>query len=511
MSVPNLEGLTPDKALSHIAHLTDLSLDLGKTEGLQHSIQLSEELQKRELNSEHLALSHYFLANAHADIRKLSIAGTDKSWEWEQEEIEREIFHLRTALQTGRQSLPDVRMCQILTNLGNVVDEIGRFVEAIEYWDKALDRLPSFPMARGNRGFGFTHYARSLYDPGHQAVFLKFSHTDLNEALSSQNLHESAKATFSGTLEWIESVISPEKINQDMESFSLGRSKIEKSYRQWCLNESLFLNPLNDLGPYPIAANDVLGLSSIVVDLGEGPYYPGFFSQMKQEFVSARYLFFEGINAGKPHFSDKGVRLVNTLDYPSYSLAVEKMKIAFRIAYSLFDKIAFFLNHYMRLSIPERWVSFRTIWYVSQSRDKGLRNEFKDRKNWPLRGLFWLSKDLYEDKPGFKESIEPDAQELNAIRNHLEHKYLKLHDDFWPGPPDDDDEISLALADTMAFSMYRRDFEEKALRLIKMARAALIYLSLSIHREEQMRKKVRNPDAVVPGMMMDVWEDNLKF
>ena len=101
MSVKNLEGLSSENALSHISHLTDLSFDLGKTEGLLHSIKLSDELQKLELNDEQLALSHYFLANAYADIRRLSKAGTEKSWEWEQEEVEKEIYHLRTALRTG--------------------------------------------------------------------------------------------------------------------------------------------------------------------------------------------------------------------------------------------------------------------------------------------------------------------------------------------------------------------------------------------------------------------------
>jgi hypothetical protein len=231
---------------------------------------------------------------------------------------------------------------------------------------------------------------------------------------------------------------------------------------------------------------------------------------MKQEFVSARYLYYEGINPERGHFSDKEVVLFNTLDYPSYSLAVEKMKASFRTAYSLLDKIAYFLNHYLQLSIPEKQVSFRTFWYESQNKRNGLRKDFQQRRNWPLRGLFWLSKDLYEDKPGFKESIEPDAQELNDIRNHLEHKYLKTHEDLWPGPPAHDDEISRALADTLAFSIYRQDFKEKTLRLIKMARAALIYLSLAIHSEEKRRAKERGPDVFIPGMPMDVWEDDWK-
>jgi len=295
-----------------------------------------------------------------------------------------------------------------------------------------------------------------------------------------------------------------------MESFSLGDSNDEINYRKWCLRNRLFLNPLNDLGPYPIAATDVFSLPSVVVDIGEGPYYPGYFNQMKQEFASARYLYYEGITADEPHFSDKEVKLVNTLDYPSYALAVEKMKASFRMAYSLFDKIAFFLNHYLKLSIPERRVSFRTIWYESQSREKGLRADFQQRQNWPLRGLFWLSKDLYEDKPGFKESIQPDAQELNEIRNHLEHKYLKLHEDMWYEPSEREHDVFKALADTLAFSMYRRDFEEKALRLIKMVRAGLIYLSLSIHWEERERARQRDPEVFVPGMPMDIWEDEWK-
>ncbi|MBW1999918.1 MAG: hypothetical protein JRJ29_18400 [Deltaproteobacteria bacterium] len=58
--------------------------------------------------------------------------------------------------------------------------------------------------------------------------------------------------------------------------------------------------------------------------------------------------------------------------------------------------------------------------------------------------------------------------------------------------------------------MYRRDFQEKALRLIKMVRAALVYLSLSIHWEEQKRKKERGPEAIVPGMPLGIWEDEWK-
>jgi hypothetical protein len=114
---------------------------------------------------------------------------------------------------------------------------------------------------------------------------------------------------------------------------------------------------------------------------------------MKQEFVSARWLLYEGLNARTTHFSDRQVTLYNTLDYPSYGLGVERLKAAYRIAYSLLDKIAFFLNDYAKLNINERQIYFRTIWYENCDRNNPIRPIFEQSKNWPLRGLFWLSKD----------------------------------------------------------------------------------------------------------------------
>ena len=92
-------------------------------------------------------------------------------------------------------------------------------------------------------------------------------------------------------------------------------------------------------------------------------------------------------------------------------------------------------------------MSFRSLWYERQNRAKGLRPDFDALDNWPLRGLFWLSKDLYEDQPGFRESMDPSGEDLAKIRNHLEHRYLKLHDSLWGGRTDNTDELKAGLAD----------------------------------------------------------------
>lgn len=508
MSITTLKDISTDKALEIIAQLTDVSFDLQRIEGAEHAIELSDELQLRDLTSLQLSELYYYLANAWANIRTLSRRGTELAWDWQQDELDKEIFYLRKAIQSDNfMELSDESACKIYTNLGNILDHVGRFVEAIEYWDRALSRSPSFAMARGNKGFCLTLYANVLYDQGHRPIFLKSAHVNLKEALSHP-LQDDARDQFNDIRIKIESVLPAELLNQNcvLHNFPCGSSEQEIRYRQWCLRNRLFLNPLNDLGHYSIAACDVLSTPSITVSRGCGPYYQGFFNQMKQEFISARYLCYEGISEKETHFSDREVLLINTLDYPAYSLAVEKVKIAFRTVYSIFDKIAYFLNHYLQLSIPEKRITFRTFWYELQSKEKGLKKSFQKLQNWPLRGLFWLSRDLYEEKSGFRAAIEPDAQELSDIRNHLEHKYLKLHDDLWLGKRYKKKK-SVALEDTLAFSIYRLEFEAKTLRLMKMVRAALIYLSLGIHYEEQQRMK---DDSPVGKVVLDVWEDDWK-
>lgn len=512
MQTETIGALGSDAALDHISLLTDLSWDLREPEGLERAIQLGEELRRQALSPSQLATSHYVSANAWASLRALRVSQSADHWEWEQPETEKEIIHLRHALQGEEDpGLPRQRLCQILTNLANALDRVGRFVEALEYWDRALALQPSFAMALGNKGIALTHYALALYDEGHACLLLKRAHAHLVAALNRE-LHAEPRAGFEAKRSWIESVLSSECVAEtvDIDRFSLGSCRQEVRYRRWCLSRRLFLNPLNDLGPHSIAARDVLTSPSIAVGLREGPYYHGFFNQMKQEFVSARYLYYEAAEARVVHFSDRDVLLYNTLDYPAYSLSVEKAKAAFRMVYSLLDKMAFFLNHYLSLAIPDRRVTFRALWYEGEQRRKGVRTDLEGRDNWPLRGLFWLSKDLFEARHGFRECLEPDARDLQEVRNHLEHKYLKLHEDPWPGPPDPSDEAAAALADTLAFSLRRADFEAKVLRLLKAARAALIYLSLAVHREEQFRASQRPAQAIVPPLALQLWEDDWK-
>ena len=509
-TLKTLKGMTAENALKHIGQLVDLSCDLKKRDGLERAIELAKELRANKTTKNQETLLDYFTANAWAGLRRLASTDGRTPWDWQQKEMENELFHLRSAIQSdGFKTLDEVWRCQILTNLANLYDSIGRFIEALDYWGQVLETNPSFGMARGNRGIALGSITRFLYDQGHAGMFLTRAYEEIQAALHEQKyLQADAAKALNEYLAKIDAVLTKHANLRaaQLDSSSLGQSEDEIAYRKWCLKECLFLNPLNDLELCSVAARDVLMLPTIVTRVDEGPNHLGFYNQMKQEFVSARYIYYEGLRSQSAHYSDREVMLYDTLDYPCYSLAVEKIKVAFRAAYSLLDKTSYFLNDYLKLGIAERDVNFKTFWYAARDKKKGLRSEFQKCENWPLRGLFWLSQDLYNDSPGFRGHVEPQAQKLYEIRQHLEHKYLKLHEH---GTPDSSSDIK-GQDDTLALRIGRKDFEVKTLQLLKMVRASLIYLSLAVHQEERSRNKARGLGKVVP-IKLPNYDDKYKI
>ena len=261
------------------------------------------------------------------------------------------------------------------------------------------------------------------------------------------------------------------------------------------------LNPLNDLGSHRIANRDVLMMPSFKTKANEPPALVGFFNQLKQEYASARWLLYEGTQAEKVHFSDREVLLYNTLDYSCHALSVEKTKIAFRMAYSLFDKLAFFLNEYLHLGIMDRDVYFKTIWYRHRSaKPFPLRADFANLDNWPFRGLFWLAKDLFDEQ--YSDVIEPEARDFYLIRNRLEHSGLRVYEDFAAGLSPDLEIFS----NRLAYSITRGNLNSKTLRLFKLVRAAMIYVLLGMHREEA-RKAHKQTTPAFPMEMTTLKDD----
>ncbi|MGB0694875.1 MAG: LA2681 family HEPN domain-containing protein [Rhodospirillaceae bacterium] len=513
-----INQLSCKDALMTIAHVIDRAFNLQDSVATSQAFKALDAMEQRDLTSEQQVLVHYFRANAWEN----TALNKEKNytWEWENVERQNQLLELRRAAHhKDFDKLDSIRKCQILTNLGNNLSAVGRFIEAIEVWDKALNINPEFAMAHGNRANGLLFYARSLFDPGHRSVLclaamdafgsasgkLAFFENDPNDELRKRfsDLKDQTTAMFDEA--------STRRIyEKGYENPDWGSTEEEATYRKWTLRNRLFINPLNDLGENPISSSDVLTPPYITesnddvyrVESGP-PAIFGMYNQLKQEFISARHLYYEGIQSEGVHYSDKKVLLYNTLDYPSYSLAIEKIRFSYRLAYSIFDKIAYFLNYYLGVGHPEKNVNFRNIWFIKKGKNrKSLHNMFIERQNWPLRGLFWLSKDLFDDE--FKRTTDPQASEMANIRNHLEHKFCFIHES-WALGASNPNRGSLG----GGIHLDRDSFTVKALIVLKRVRAAIIYLALAVHREEYLRHGSSRDQWSIP-LEVDIWEDEWK-
>jgi tetratricopeptide (TPR) repeat protein len=499
-------GLPSNNALNLLGQGIDLATDTKDSSAMESIIKLGEELLSQAWPPKHQALLHYFLSNGWAELRSLRRTKPEEHWSWQQLESDKQILHLRKAIaHPGFKDVEQVYRGRALTNLGNALSQIGRFVEAIEIYDAALKAHPGFGMALGNKGMALYRYASVHYDKGHQCILLSHAVELLERALKGP-LEGNAPEGFKKQLEYAARCVRDPKrhVERSLGPYSLGRGAKEIKYRTWCLRQKLFLNPLNDLGPLKIAGHDPLSLPTLTTPVDTGPKYQGLFNQLKQEFVAARLMFHEGLSSTQVSFADRSTNLIDTLDYSLYGIGIEKTKMSLRMSYSLLDKTAYFINDYFDFKIPAAKVAFSSIWYRNGKYKDGLLPEFQSRTNWPLRGLYSLSRDFFDSSIGVDEGVEPDAKEIKDLRRALEHRYVKVQM-FEPRENPGDDHMF----DSLAHKISRERLDTLALRALRCSRAAIIYLSFGVGSQEEEKKKIASKGGSMP-IALPIYDDRFK-
>ena len=509
---PTIDWSSPGSALESLGDYIDTCSQFGDQDGTRDALNLIHEGNTQDWPANLRGRLQYFESNAWADLRDPVWDAGGNELPWDGTEVENQILGLRRSILLGSQAKESPFWLPMAwTNLGNVLDHVGRPVEALEAWTEALVIEPRHAMARGNRGIGLANYGRNIDDSSYRALFFAAAHQNLTEALRAQHgLEPGAQGVFTRLLESLGQSMkkSPEELLKVPE-LSLGDSAQEKYYRRWCLDTRLFLNPLNDIDSWTIAAKDTLTLPTLTSKDFQPEEWIALFNQIKQEFVSARYLVYDGLTSNEPHFSDRDVLLLNPMDYSTYSFAAEKIKVGYRMAYSVFDKIAYLLNDFLELEQPERRISLRTVWYAEAKPAAGLHTRFRGRRNRALRGLYWLSKDLHEERPGFRDALLPDAKELVEIR-HAEHKLLRLQDPLG---------IAVAAARPfpeptrrrrLGYSLPYDVFKLRVTRLLRTARSGIMYLTFAIGEEENVKSRTQGARAPGLPIITDVFEDRWK-
>ena len=439
----------------------------------------------------------YYQSNTFSAIISIQASNSSALWDWEQSEAIQNVLLLRRAInEPSFKAINSILACQIRTNLANRLNALGRPVAANEQWLKVLETIPRFAKALANRAKAITFHATTLYDEGHEIWLLAAARSLFDAALHENALWESGdRESFASTLtkerDRIQVYLAEAGLDEDfnLNQWQLGMTQEERAYRRWCLHERLFLNPLNDEYTDSVAATDVLHLPSHTYKIGEVPRFPAYYNLLKQEYVSARYRLYSATHQHDPDFLMSEVLMLDSGEGQALGYYSEDLKSAFRSAYSLFDKIGLFLNDYFQIGLAAGKVNFRKVWSEKPSGSTSqIRPTFAGRRNLPLRGLYILSKDLFDRD--FEEVAEPDAAELAELRNQIEHRFLSLQHSEVGVSTDTHQLIRVA------------DFQGKALRMLKMAREALIYLTLAMHREEVLRAEASRDEKGITGELV---------
>lgn len=353
-------------------------------------------------------------------------------------------FYKKSQYEQGFADLSVDLQSRVYTNLANALYRQGRFFEALEEYDRAIAVFNN-PLAYFQKGRVLLEVSNGLYDGGHAIYFQKEAYPMLKYIYECKDVlfdedHRKLIEASTYSREFVsyfdqcfESICEEFPHASELKG-SLGKSKKERLYKKWCLENTLFINDLNQITAEPVAAQDVMGLPSVrysinpLIGVSESLWLSGAFSEIKHQYAHARFTYYEAIQSqyaqrGASHYASNDLFLVDSLDYCIYRRDIEQIKVSFRLLYSCFDKLAVLLFKYLDPGSVAR-VYFSNVWYLEKNK---IKEFFLTSDNPYLLALYWLSREINDNEAeGHDHWMDSNAAKLADIRNKLEHGGFKV-------------------------------------------------------------------------------------
>ncbi|CAI1628391.1 Uncharacterised protein [Serratia proteamaculans] len=517
----------------------------------------------------HEAHYYYNLGNCYSNLYSV------RKTEWYSDDLMKSVIFYRKALHAlpkidWRESEVDINECDNLrsmieTNLANRLSSQGRALCCIPHYDKAIsiDNNPVAIICKASNELFISH---SLYDNGHSEYHYFVAYELVGKGVDNINkLYPEQRATLEddGRLfkfkKWFDEFYETSSFDYFKEYTENFTSKKQKKYLEWCAKNRLFLNDLNDACEYPITYQDVFSLPSFIHSINsslamhEELSYHSNYDELKSDYCYARYLIFSSkdIPDDSMQIFNSTYQHVEDMTYSINNLKAAQYKSAFRTVYSLFDKVAYLISRFFDLNDlkHDKKISIDNLFRDFSGGNKGWKphRKLKDSDNHFIHALFFILKDIR--KVGNSDSVtkwlDPNAVAFAEIRNAMEHRSLRIVDDFGyelatsynnyndeefrkmqdeaNALPDEIRELRLKLNQekkdidhnfteevnkeievletrlkNLKSKIYEKEklsshsllipisqFESRLMQLIKLARNSIMYLSLAIHFEER--------------------------
>jgi hypothetical protein len=361
------------------------------------------------------------------------------------------------------EELGGLERSRALCNLGNVLDESGRWVEAYESYVDALLAFPQNGNAAGNAAELLRRRLDSMRGPGghYAAVYNKY--VALAQSLRPYTVALAGEATAQrwDALPLLDGV---GHLSHDGDPLD--------DYQQWISKSRLALSDaIEGLGSDNPQWDDAMA-KSVFVEFGE-PDPPPIFAALnviKAEFLVARRLAFEGETRLLEHQfgqdpSDTGT-YADSLDYAVYGQPAAQLVLAQRAAVDVLDKVAVAANLHFKTGLDPAKVLFRAYWADGGS---GILRKHLPRVDPPAAGaaiaLAEMALDIDED------GLYADAL---ALRNAGTHRLVHVN-------PLEPGGVSTAAQSTVGLF----ELVDGCRQTLQVARSAYLYLIDLIDEGEQ--------------------------
>jgi len=474
------------------AILIDVGYQLNKPSVLREGIRLFEEIINKTVSQgTMLSLSSvlYNIANGYSSLYSLRKAKR-RAYPVPPDDDDLRLAKIkyRQALSALYNETPSYKT-QLWVNYGNCLSQLGREIEAIDCYGRALDEDPENGMASGNLGVGLYHVTRIMGKYKHDYILA--AHEAISAAISNK-MHlrygtAFAKATFIKTKSELDNIIRAHggTISPSKHTEAIFRRKLTKRYVSFCRDNSLFLNAwVGDKSMAP-AISDEIHFGPILTSINDNVTVPELLrilNEVKESYCTARYLYYESLNAS-PILDDtsKLTLYFYTPDMTELNgLYFGILKTAYTRAFDVLDKVARIINIYF--GIGKREGSFWNVLVARQSRGQEHQMRFAVRPqvvsfhNYSLYALADICID-------YSESEHVDLKEIDFIRNRITHDYLAIIS-----------ECDCQTNNKTAIS--HLELKDKMLSVLRLAKYAILYVVSAINIAES-QKQSGNPTPTI--------------
>lgn len=431
---------------------------------------------------------YYDIGTGYGELRKL----TDT-----EEYLEKEIFNLRKSIyiyaekqnanvfQQNEKIIADYLAAQIYVNLGNALSKTKRYIAAIDNYFYAIIIDPTFSMAYANLSSVLFKYAESQVNTIYknylnQAAYYYYKKTkEFKENLHThdalKNLEQYVQMFSEEYIEFMEDKLIPPVYDFDCQQ--------EIDYRMICSLYRVFLNPVCD-----VLMDNCFWIDDVQMPFVENKLVPNelselyeLFAQIKSEYAYGRYLWYQAQEdkiETSPFWSNDIDLGICKKFHSDYSYRDYISRAAYRMLYSIFDRIGYFINSYWNIGLRKGQISFKKVFSCVDKNDKSKRVPNQKTLSFKeLHPLYWLQKDLSENE--FVCITNPNSIKLDRMRNDMEHNVLRT--------------IKQKVEVDVKFTKFsfRSEIEKNTIDILKLLRESIIYLVLAVKekQENDMKKK----------------------